>query len=215
PHLEPRPLPDRQEWGARVATDLRAVLVEHGSGGERAGEPAAQLVAHARRHEAQILGLRLCRRGQVSGGRLHAHAVLGPDGAERKERRTQLSLVEPVQHVGLVAPLVARAVEGEGLPAAAGAGVVAGGDVCRAHSASVMPMALSPRLATRAATTLESTPPDMATATTAELGSSSSGSSGTNRGSSRDRGDDGKLVALADRRVEALAEADVGVIDID
>src|ERR1700730_12655798 len=75
-----------------------------------------------------------------------------------------------------------------------------------AHSASVMPIARTPRWAARAATALEGTPPDIATATTAEGGRWSSGSSATSAG---DRRDDGEFVALADRRVETLADADV------
>src|SRR5437588_9703259 len=81
------------------------------------------------------------------------------------------------------------------------------------HSSSVIANACRPESATRAATRLESTPPDMATATTAPRGSCSSGSSGTT--AAGHGGDDGELVALADRRVEALAEADVGVVDVD
>src|SRR5438105_1056042 len=81
------------------------------------------------------------------------------------------------------------------------------------QSSSVMANACRPDSATRAATTLESTPPDIATATTAPRGSCSSGSSGTI--AAGDGGDDGELVALADWRIEALAKADVGVIDVD
>src|SRR5579864_2978155 len=82
----------------------------------------------------------------------------------------------------------------------------------RAHIASVMPMARLPLAATRAAATLESTPPDIATATTAFRGSRASGFSATSAG---DGGDNGELVALAHRCVETLAEADVRVIDVD
>src|SRR5438477_9663126 len=85
----------------------------------------------------------------------------------------------------------------------------------RGHSARVTPNDVRPRPATRAATTLESTPPDIATATTAVAGSRSSGSSGMNGAAPGHRGNDGELVTLADRCVEALAEADVGVIDVD
>src|SRR5438132_3729685 len=85
----------------------------------------------------------------------------------------------------------------------------------RGHIASVMPTARMPRAATLAATTLESTPPDIATATTASRGSASSGSSGPSAGASGDGGDDRDLVALADGRVQSLAESDVGVIDVD
>src|SRR5580692_11962088 len=82
------------------------------------------------------------------------------------------------------------------------------------HIARVMPNARRPVAATRAAATLESTPPDIATAITAERGRRSSGrSAGT--ATSGNGGDDRDLIALGDGGLESLGEADVGVIDID
>jgi hypothetical protein len=82
------------------------------------------------------------------------------------------------------------------------------------HIASVIPNERRPVAATRAAATLESTPPDIATATTAERGRRSSGrSAGT--ATSGNGGDDRYLIAFGDGGVETLGEADVGVIDID
>ena len=68
--------------------------------------------------------------------------------------------------------------------------------------------------ATRAAATLESTPPDIATAITADRGRRSSGRSAATA-TSGNGGDDRYLVALGDGGFEALGEADIGVIDID
>src|ERR1700733_1211415 len=77
-----------------------------------------------------------------------------------------------------------------------------------------MPNARKPVAATRAAATLESTPPDIATAITADRGSRSSGrSAGT--ATFGNGGHDRYLVALGDGGFEALGEADIGVIDID
>src|ERR1700726_3512855 len=82
------------------------------------------------------------------------------------------------------------------------------------HMASVIPKARSPVAATRAAATLESTPPDIATAITADRGRRSSGRSAATA-TSGNGGDDRYLVALGDGGFEALGEADIGVIDID
>ncbi len=105
-------------------------------GSEASGEAHAQLGLQVRVDEAQILRLGLGGRSQTERRRLGADARLGLVTAEGEHRALQLELIEPVEHVRLVAARIAGTMQRHQRAPPSGTGVVAGREVGRAGGSS-------------------------------------------------------------------------------
>ena len=131
-------LADSEEGQPLVLADHGAVCVGDGTRGKASGKAAAKLGPEIAVDEAQVLRLRLRRGSEAECCRLGADVCLGLVVPEDEHGALQLTLIEPVQHVGLVAARIACPMEGGQRTSAAGTRVMPGGKMRRARGTGAL-----------------------------------------------------------------------------